>query len=154
MIIVSSCLAGMKVRYNGTNKLDERIQQLVIEKKAIMACPELLGGFQTPRLPAEIKGGTGEDVLEGRAKVIDQQGNDVTNEYIQGAVQTLKIVQEQGASEVVLKENSPSCGSQFIYDGTFSGSKIPGEGVTAAFLKRHGIRVLSEQEFAKQLSDN
>lgn len=147
MILVSSCLAGMKVRYNGTDRLDERIRQLVEEKKAVMVCPELLGGFQTPRPPAEIIGGTGEDVLDGWARVVDQFGHDVTDMYVSGAMETLKIAREVGATTVVLKENSPSCGSGFIYNGTFSGEKTAGTGVTTALLRRNGIHVLSEEEF-------
>ncbi|OES46618.1 DUF523 domain-containing protein [Domibacillus iocasae] len=147
MILVSSCLAGMKVRYNGTDRLDERIHKLVEEKKAVMVCPELLGGFQTPRPPAEIIGGTGDDVLDGQAKVVDQFGCDVTDMYVSGAEETLKIARENGATTVILKENSPSCGSGFIYNGTFSGEKITGAGVTTALLRRHGIKVVSEDEF-------
>ncbi|WNS81502.1 DUF523 domain-containing protein [Domibacillus sp. DTU_2020_1001157_1_SI_ALB_TIR_016] len=154
MIMVSSCLAGMKVRYNGTDRLDERIRQLVEEKKAVMVCPELLGGFQTPRPPAEIVGGTGEDVLDGRAKVIDQFGNDVTDMYVAGARAALKTAQEIGAEAAVLKENSPSCGSRAIYNGSFSGEKIAGAGVTTALLRRHGIRVLSEEAFSDEIDDD
>ncbi|MCP3760961.1 DUF523 domain-containing protein [Domibacillus sp. A3M-37] len=151
MILVSSCLAGMKVRYNGTDRLDEHICQLVEAKKAVMVCPELLGGFQTPRPPAEIIGGTGEDVLDGRAKVMDQLGRDVTDMYVAGAMQTLQTASEVGATMVVLKENSPSCGSSEIYNGAFSGEKIAGAGVTTALLRRNGMTVLSEEEFsAKQ----
>lgn len=139
------------MRYNATDRFDQRIHQLVKENKAVMACPELLGGFQTPRLPAEIKGGTGEDVLDGRAKVIDQEGNDVTDLYVKGALETLKLALEHGASAAVLKENSPSCGSKAIYNGTFSGKKSPGAGVTTALLRRNGIRVLSEKELDGQL---
>lgn len=111
MIIVSSCLAGMKVRYNGTDSLDETIRKLVEEKKAVTVCPELLGGFATPRDPAEIVGGTGEDVLDGKASVVEKSGEDVTELYMKGAYETLRIAKELGANTVVLKENSPSCGS-------------------------------------------
>ncbi|OPG99233.1 hypothetical protein B2I21_06340, partial [Chryseobacterium mucoviscidosis] len=78
MILVSSCLAGVECRYNGSHSYVEKINKLVEEKKAVMACPELLGGFQTPREPAEIIGGTGEDVLDGKAVIKTQSGNDVT----------------------------------------------------------------------------
>ncbi|WP_050180078.1 DUF523 domain-containing protein [Domibacillus robiginosus] len=154
MMLVSSCLAGMKVRYNGTDRLDERIRQLVQEKKAIMVCPELLGGFQTPRPPAEIVGGTGEDVLDGRAKVINKFGHDVTDMYVAGAMKTLQTAQEVGATTVVLKENSPSCGSSEIYNGSFSGEKRAGAGVTTALLRRNGIRVLSEEKMAEAIRDH
>lgn len=146
MIIVSSCLAGMKVRYNGTDCLDETVQKLLDEKKAVAVCPELLGGFQTPREPAEIVGGEGMDVLEGKARVIDRSGRDVTEMYIKGAFETLQLAREWGAATVVLKENSPSCGSSMIYNGEFAGFKIPGQGVTAALLRKNGIDVISEEQ--------
>ncbi|MCY8202067.1 MULTISPECIES: DUF523 domain-containing protein [unclassified Bacillus (in: firmicutes)] len=127
MMLVSSCLGGIECRYNGSHAASEKIRKLLDENKAIMACPELLGGFSTPREPAEIIGGTGEDVLNGTAK-------------------TLAYAKEINASAVILKENSPSCGSRFIYNGTFSGQKITGSGVTAALLKRAGYRVISENQ--------
>jgi uncharacterized protein YbbK (DUF523 family) len=86
-------------------------------------------------------------VLDGWAKVVDQFGHDVTDMYVSGAMETLKIAREVGATTVVLKENSPSCGSGFIYNGTFSGEKTAGTGVTTALLRRNGIHVLSEEEF-------
>ncbi|MGP7818865.1 DUF523 domain-containing protein [Niallia sp. 01092] len=148
MIVVSSCLAGLMVRYNGTHSLHHKVQQLINEKKAIAVCPELLGGFNTPREPAEIVGGDGADVLAGKAKVLELSGADVTETYIDGAYKTLKIVKELGASIVVLKENSPSCGSAFIYNGDFKGRKIKGMGVTTALLRQNGIQVISEEELS------
>ncbi|MEK3769817.1 DUF523 domain-containing protein [Paenibacillus sp. FSL R7-0048] len=147
MILVSSCLAGMKVRYNGTDCLDEKIQKLLNENQAIAVCPELLGGFSTPREPAEIVGGDGEDVLAGTAKVVDRSGTDVTELYLKGAYITLEKAQEVSATMVVLKENSPSCGSTMIYNGEFKGKKIAGNGVTAALLRKNGIEVTSEENW-------
>ncbi|AIQ37381.1 hypothetical protein R50345_23740 [Paenibacillus sp. FSL R5-0345] len=147
MILVSSCLAGMKVRYNGTDCLDEMIQKLLNEDKAIAVCPELLGGFSTPREPAEIIGGNGEDVLAGTAKVVDRSGTDVTDMYLKGAYITLAKAQEVSATMVVLKENSPSCGSAMIYNGEFKGKKIAGNGVTTALLRKNGIEVTSEENW-------
>ncbi len=155
MIVVSSCLAGLKVRYNGSHSLDRSILNLVREKKAITICPELLGGFSTPREPAEIIGGNGEDVLEGKAKVIEKSGTDVTENYIKGAYATLEKAKKINATVVVLKENSPSCGSSVIYNGDFKGTKINGNGVTSALLKRNGLKVISEEqlfEFLNQFS--
>ncbi|WP_141905929.1 DUF523 domain-containing protein [Lysinibacillus sp. Y5S-8] len=146
MILISACLAGLNVRYNGTNSLDEKIQRLVLENKAITVCPELMGGFSTPREPAEIVGGNGEDVLDGKATVIERTGRDVTELYLKGAYATLQKALEVGASLVVLKEYSPSCGSAMIYNGAFNGTKLLGEGVTTALLRRHGIEVLSEEQ--------
>jgi uncharacterized protein YbbK (DUF523 family) len=149
MILVSSCLAGLKVRYNCTHSLNNEINKLVEENKAITICPELLGGFSTPREPAEIIGGNGEDVLNGKAKVIEKSGKDVTELYIKGAYATLEKALEINATIVVLKENSPSCGSLKIYNGEFIGKKIEGMGVTSALLKRNGLRVISEEQFAE-----
>ncbi|MFJ3389501.1 MULTISPECIES: DUF523 domain-containing protein [unclassified Lysinibacillus] len=151
MILVSSCLAGLKVRYNGTHSLDNKIRKLIEDNKAIAVCPELLGGFSTPRKPAEIIGGDGEDVLNGKAKVIEISGKDVTKLYIKGAYETLKQVIEVGATIVVLKEYSPSCGSSMIYNGEFKGKKIIGNGVTTALLKRNGIQVISEEQFSDNI---
>ncbi|KPN95154.1 DUF523 domain-containing protein [Lysinibacillus sp. ZYM-1] len=145
MILISACLAGLNVRYNGTNSLDEKIQKLMLENKAVTVCPELLGGFSTPREPAEIVGGNGEDVLDGKATVIERSGRDVTELYLKGAYATLQKALEVGATQVVLKENSPSCGSAEIYNGEFNGTKIVGEGVTTALLRRNNIVVLSEE---------
>lgn len=124
--------------------------KLIEEKKAFTVCPELLGGFSTPREPAEIIGGNGEDVLDGKAKVIEKSGRDVTELYIKGAYITLKKAIDVNATVVVLKEYSPSCGSSMIYNGEFIGEIIAGNGVTAALLKRNGLQVISE----KQFSDN
>ena len=147
MILVSSCLAGLEVRYNGTHSLNSKIRKLVEENKAITICPELLGGFSTPREPAEIIGGDGEDVLNGKAKVIEKSGRDVTEIYIKGAYATLEKAKKINATIVVLKENSPSCGSLMIYNGEFKGKKIIGNGVTSALLKRNGLQVISEEQF-------
>ncbi|CAH1222796.1 MULTISPECIES: DUF523 domain-containing protein [Paenibacillus] len=149
--LVSSCLAGVACRYNGTASLDEKIQELVEREEAKMLCPELLGGFSTPREPAEIIGGNGRDVLAGTAKVIEKSGTDVTELYVKGAYETLDWARKLGVTCVVLKEFSPSCGSQMIYDGTFGNEKIPGEGVTAALLRQEGYTVISENEFMADL---
>ncbi|MEK4485439.1 DUF523 domain-containing protein [Psychrobacillus sp. FSL H8-0484] len=145
MILVSSCLAGLKVRYNGTDSLDNRIQKLLSENKAITVCPELLGGFSIPREPAEIVGGDGEDVLNGKAIVVEKSGRDVSDLYVNGAYVTLNKAQELGATTIILKEYSPSCGSSMIYNGEFKGNKIPGIGVTTALLRRNGLQVISEE---------
>jgi uncharacterized protein YbbK (DUF523 family) len=153
LILVSACLAGLEVRYNGTHSLDNRIQKLLEENRAITVCPELLGGFSTPREPAEIISGDGEDVLNGKAKVVEKSGRDVTNLYIKGAYITLKKAQEVNATIIVLKEYSPSCGSSTIYNGEFKGKKIVGNGVTTALLKRNGLKVISEEKLADFLDE-
>ncbi|KMN40782.1 MULTISPECIES: DUF523 domain-containing protein [Lysinibacillus] len=147
MILISACLAGLNVRYNGTNSLDEKIQKLVLENKAVTVCPELMGGFSTPREPAEIVGGNGQDVLDGNATVVESSGRDVTDLYLKGAYAALQKALEVGATHVILKEYSPSCGSTKIYNGAFNGTKLAGEGVTTALLRRNNIVVLSEENF-------
>ncbi|GGE40669.1 hypothetical protein GCM10011391_19320 [Pullulanibacillus camelliae] len=154
MIVVSSCLAGLKVRYNGADSFDERIHLLIEDKKALPMCPELLAGFTTPREPAEIQGGSGEAVLDGKARVVEKSGNDLTDLYIKGAYATLDRVKKLNATTVILKESSPSCGSSMIYNGSFSGEKAAGNGVTAALLKRNGIKVFSEKELSTLSEDN
>lgn len=152
MILVSACLAGLKVRYNGTDCLDEKIVKLLEEKKAVTVCPEVLGGLPIPREPAEIIGGDGFDVLDGKAKVVSKSGKDVTEHFLKGALTTLEIAKKVNATIVVLKENSPSCGSTMIYNGEFNGEKKAGDGVTSALLKRNGFRVISEEEFLRELN--
>lgn len=146
MLLVSACLAGEPVRYDGQACLNSTLKQLIQDKKAQMLCPELLGGFTIPRLPAEISGGTGQDVLSGQARIIDSSGLDVTDLYLTGAYRTLAIAQQIKATCIVLKENSPSCGRHKIYDGTFQGQKINGVGITTALLQQHGFEVISENE--------
>jgi uncharacterized protein YbbK (DUF523 family) len=143
MLIVSACLAGCHCRYDGGTIQEDHLD-LLKNGKAIPVCPEQLGGLSTPRNPAEIVGGDGFDVLDGKARVIDNQGNDVTKEFLSGAQQALQLAKKVGATSAILKENSPSCGSSFRYDGSFSGKKVKGMGVTAALFTRHGIRVTSE----------
>lgn len=153
VILVSACLAGLKVRYNGTDCVNDRIQQLIADKKAITVCPEVLGGLSTPRDPAEIIGGNGDDVLDGKAIVQNIAGKDVTDEFIKGAYVTLKKAQEVGATTVILKESSPSCGSNKIYNGKFNGQKMVGMGVTAALLRRNNITVLSDEQLESFLNN-
>lgn len=101
----------------------------------------------TPREPAEIVGGTGEDVLNGTAKVVEFSGNDVSDMYIRGAYEALNIAREVNATLVVLKENSPSCGSAAIYNGSFENRKIAGNGVTSALLKRKALRSYRKNKY-------
>ncbi|TCO73627.1 DUF523 domain-containing protein [Marinisporobacter balticus] len=147
MILISACLAGLECRYDGGDNKIPEILKLVKEKKAILVCPEQLGGMATPRLPCEIIDGDGEDVLNNQAKVVNKSGEDVSMFFIKGAQETLKIAKIYGAKTAILKKRSPSCGSRIIYDGSFSGKKKIGDGVTVALLKREGIDVLDEENF-------
>jgi uncharacterized protein YbbK (DUF523 family) len=141
MILVSACLCGINCKFSGGNNLSGEVRPLLAEGKAIPVCPEQLGGLATPRPTAEISGGTGADVLEGRAKVLTSSGADVTDNFTRGAREVLSIAKAAGAKEAILKAKSPSCGCGRIYDGTFSGKLVEGNGVTAELLIRNGITV-------------
>lgn len=145
MIIVSACLCGINTRYDGKNNLDEKVAKLLKEGKAVLVCPEQLGGFSTPRLPHEIKGGAGANVLDGSAKVISVNGEDGTLDFINGAEETLKIAKQVEAKTAILKAKSPSCGCGKIYDGSFTKTIIDGNGVTAELLIRNKIKVYTEE---------
>ncbi|MCD2249100.1 DUF523 domain-containing protein [Listeria swaminathanii] len=144
MIAVSACLAGIACRYDGKDKEITKIKQMVENGEAIPFCPEVIGGLPTPRFPAEIVGGDGKDVWLGRAKVVDNQGTDVTEEYKNGASLTLAKIKELGITQIIMKEKSPSCGSCAIYDGTFSGKIKDGTGVAAALFQMNDIKIISE----------
>ena len=136
MLIVSACLAGFPCRYDGKKAINPVVQQLVKEGKAIPVCPEQLGGLPTPRSPAEMKAG----------KVINSDGNDVTEAFEKGAAVVLEIAKQYGCTDALLKARSPSCGKGRIYDGSFSGILIEGNGKTADLLMRNGITVTTEEE--------
>ncbi|WJP98249.1 DUF523 domain-containing protein [Macrococcus bovicus] len=146
MILISSCLVGHPVRYDGRDQLNSRLKQLVEDGKAMPVCPELMGGLQVPREPAEIRGGDGEAVWQGRARVVTRSGQDVTAQFKEGALQTLAMCRQYQVTLVILKEYSPSCGTQMIYNGQFDSTKQPGLGVTSALLRRNGIQVINEKD--------
>ena len=146
MILISACLAGFNVRYDGGNARNNLAVKLVALGQAITVCPEIMGGFATPRVPAEIQGGTGRDVLTGRAKVMNREGRDVTRQYLQGAQMVLKIARDHGVTAAFLKQKSPACGTKLIYDGKFAGNKVPGAGVTATLLQDHGIKGFGDED--------
>jgi uncharacterized protein YbbK (DUF523 family) len=141
MVIVSACLAGIKCRYNGQEATNKEILKLVDKKQAIPLCPERLGGLPVPRKRAEIVNGGGLKVLAGKAKVITEDGEDVTYNFIQGAEKVLNIAQKLGITHAIMKSMSPSCGCNGIYDGSFSGRIILDDGVCTALLKQNGFDI-------------
>ncbi|CNH54697.1 2-thiouracil desulfurase family protein [Yersinia pekkanenii] len=153
-VLISACLMGKPVRYNGSalSVSDEIIQRWQNEGRLVLVCPELSAGMPVPRPPAEIQQGNGEAVLQGQARVIEQWGNDVSREFLQGAYQTLELAQQHHCTLAILTEGSPSCGSSRIYDGNFSGTPRAGQGVTTALLRRHGITVFSQHQL--ELADD
>lgn len=144
MKLVSACLIGIKCRYDGKSNLNRKCLKLFKKGELIPVCPEQLGGLPTPRSPQQIQKGTGEDVLKGKCKVKNKIGKNVTKKFIKGAKETLKIAKALDAKKAILKARSPSCGCGEIYDGTFSGKLIKGNGVTTALLKRNKIKVYTE----------
>lgn len=150
MKIVSACLTGIDCMWNGKSKPCQKVIDLVKQGKAIPVCPEQLGGVKTPRIPQEIQGGTGEDVSNGKCKVVNKNGEDVTQQFIKGAEEALKIAKLVNAKEFIAKSKSPSCGCGLTYDGTFSGKLIKGDGVATAFLKKNGIKVVNEKEYCRK----
>lgn len=145
-ILISACLLGHAVRYDGKGKplAHPAIERWKQEGRLVTICPEMAGGMAVPRPPAEIEGGaSGLDVLEGRARVIEITGGDVTSQFIDGAQKALAFAKDHGCAYALLIDGSPSCGSVAIYDGSFSGRKQAGNGVTAALLAQAGIAVFS-----------
>nr|WP_300307905.1 DUF523 domain-containing protein [Halomonas sp.] len=144
-ILVSACLLGDPVRYDAGHKrlLDERLVRWRKEGRLVPVCPEVAAGLPTPRPAAEILCGSGADVLAGRAHLVTQDGDDPTDAFRKGAQLALAIAQRHHCRLALLTEGSPSCGSSTIYDGSLQGVKRPGEGVTTALLRAHGITVYS-----------
>lgn len=136
MKLCSACLLGINCRHDGKSKPNKKILELAKKEILIPVCPEQLGGLPTPREMQEIRG----------KKVFTKSGKDVTENFNIGAEQVLKIVKLLGIKEAILKQRSPSCGRGEIYDGTFSGKTIKGNGITAILLEKNGVKIISEEE--------
>lgn len=142
-LLISACLMGIKCRYDGGRKPVDCLDELMEQHVLVPVCPEVLGGLPTPRTPSERIGD----------RVLMKDGQNVTDHYRRGAEEALRIARMSGCNCALLKERSPSCGSGTIYDGTFTGTLCPGDGVCAQLLKEHGIKVLGEsraQELLKK----
>ncbi len=142
-VLVSACLLGQSCRYDGKSKSYEGMDQLLEYCHVVPVCPEIMGGLPTPRTPAERREG----------KVMNRDGSDVTEQYRRGAEETLRLAKLFRCDTALLKERSPSCGSGEIYDGTFTASLRPGDGVTAELLKENGIRVIGESALGEFLKE-
>jgi uncharacterized protein YbbK (DUF523 family) len=148
-VLVSACLLGRPVRYDGSAKTvaHAALARWAAEGRLVALCPELAAGFTTPRPPVEIgESRDGSEVLAGRAVVREATGADVTSAYLDGARVALSLARRTGCRFALLTDGSPSCGSRFIYDGSFSGQIIEGVGVTAALLRENGVEVFTEAE--------
>lgn len=135
-IMVSACLMGQDVKYNGSNNYSTKVMDYVTGHEVIAVCPEMLGGLPVPRKPGEIVNGV----------VLNEDGTSVDREYRSGAEAALEIAAKEGVDLVILQSRSPSCGVNQIYDGTFSGRKIQGSGVFAQLLKNNGFKVLDVED--------
>lgn len=152
MILVSACLLGQLVRYKGDGCAQEILLTPEVRAHLVSICPECAGGLSTPRPPAEIQGsGGGAGVWNDTAQVINNTNQDVTAAYKAGARVALELTKLHHVTAAILKERSPSCGTHFIYDGSFSGLKISGQGVAAAALADAGIPLYNEEELTPEL---
>ena len=140
-LLISACLLGVNCKYNGKNNYNSQIEELKKKYELVPICPEVMGGLSIPRDPSEIK----DD------KVISKNGNDVTANFLSGAYQALQLVDISNIKIALLKDGSPSCGSSYIYDGTFTKNKITGMGITAKLLKENNITIYNEKEIEKLL---
>jgi uncharacterized protein YbbK (DUF523 family) len=141
-ILISACLLGQKVRYDGSDNLQThaRLQTWIRAGNVVTICPEMAGGLPTPRPPAEIQ------KINNELRVVTVNGEDVTAQYLAGAQKTLALAQANDVHVAILKARSPSCSSSKIYDGTYSRTLIDGMGVTAALLTQHGIQIFDESQ--------
>lgn len=140
-ILISACLLGVCCRYDGASKTHPLARALSRRHTLIPICPEQLGGLPTPRPPAERQG----------QRVVTRQGGDVTAQYRRGAEEALRLCRLFACQAAVLKERSPSCGMGEVYDGTFSGTLVPGSGVTAALLAENGVSIYGESRIEELL---
>lgn len=153
-LLVSACLLGNPVRYDGkAKKLDhDGLGELLKQGRAIAFCPEVAGGLPVPRPAAECVAGDGDAVIAGNARVKTRDGEDVTDYFLAGAKQALAVCHQHDIAVAVLTETSPSCGSGQIYDGSFSRQPIVASGVTTALLQQHGIRVFNQHQLDEALN--
>ena len=139
-LAISKCLCGYNCKYNGGNNLRDNIKLLEENDEVLLICPEMLGGLPSPRIPFEL--------VNDRA--INKEGKDVTSDILRGCELALKAIKENGITKVILKENSPTCGVNFIYDGTFTHTKIKGSGLFTRMLKKNNITVISDEEYYEE----
>ena len=135
-ILVSGCLLGENCKYNGGNNYSEKVAEYIKGHEVISVCPECLGGLPTPRIPAEIVDGV----------VTNREGQVVDEEFRRGAQIALEIARKEQIDVAILQSRSPSCGSKQIYDGTFSGVKVDGQGVFAKLLKEQGFHMIDVED--------
>jgi uncharacterized protein YbbK (DUF523 family) len=141
--LVSACLVGINCRYDGANSYSAAAAAFLEGHRFMPVCPEILGGLGVPRPPCRFSGGDGRAVLDGSARILDRDGNDLTEAFVSGANKALLVVRQKGIGAALLNERSPSCGVREVYVGP---DKVPGMGVLTALLIEEGIRVLSDEQ--------
>ena len=154
MILISACLAGQNVKYNGRNNAVPWLCEWIERHKeqVLLVCPEVMGGLPIPRLPAEIQFRAADSgTVPEKRRVVNKAGEDVTEQFLLGAEKVLELVKQHHITSAILKANSPSCSGFYIYDGMFSGNKIAGQGITAALLAEQGVKVYSEEMLTPEL---
>lgn len=151
MILVSSCLLGNPVRYDGRSKAFSLLEKYKNHPSIRPICPECAGKLTIPRPPAEIQNASGEAIWQNKALVKNKAGLDVTENFRQGALVYEKLLQQEKVTALIFKERSPSCGVHYVYDGSFTGRTIPGQGVTVALLQKFNIPIYSEEDLTEAL---
>jgi uncharacterized protein YbbK (DUF523 family) len=139
--LISACLAGVNCRWDGTNSRNQKIIELVGKGRALLVCPEELGGLSTPREKAYFFEGDGKDVIAGKGKVITLSSKDITSQLLAGAKKTLKMAKKYKIKYAIMKKNSPSCGCGKIY---IKGKLVKGDGVATVILKRERIKIITQ----------
>ena len=139
---ISKCLLGYNCKYDGKNNLREILKDLEKNNEVILIFPEVLGGLPIPRIPFELQ----------NDRAINKEGLDITDKVIEGCNKALKLIIDNNVDLVILKENSPTCGVNYIYDGTFTHTKISGEGLLTRMLKERNIKVISDIDFINNYS--
>lgn len=152
-LLISACLLGQPVRYDGQAKGQSAAQLAALAERfqLIPTCPECAGGLPVPRPAAEICGGDGKAVWQGKAHVVTASGENVSHAFMRGAQHSLQLAQQHGCTLALLKANSPSCGNHHVYNGNFEGQLRPGAGVSSSLLTEHAIHVFNEEEIADLL---
>ncbi len=143
-IIVSACLTGVNCKYNGTNNFNQKLCNFLKNHQVIKICPEVMGGLKRPHPPAEIISG----------KVFNKEGKEVSQEFFSGAKKAFEIVEKEKPDLIILQSRSPSCGVNEIYDGTFTGKKIPGHGLFAELCIKSSFKTIDVEDFPKYLEEN
>ena len=149
-LAVSACLLGVPCRYDGRSKADDDLVALLRDHEVVKVCPEVMGGLKIPHPANEIQSLVGES---GHCRVVDKAGADNTDAFYEGARKARDAACSAGCTHAILKAKSPSCGVGFVYDGSFTGTLVPGMGIAAQMMDEVGISVMTEKDAKKFLQN-